>query len=85
MAFLPVVVKDLEAVDVEHADDSVSLVVDGVPPHLDGLVDLIHDPGEQTVVDRLEEGIDMALFGIRRRTIIKADSSLKSALWVSIP
>ncbi len=40
----PVVVEDLEAVDVEHADDGVLAVLTERLAHLDRLVDATHDP-----------------------------------------
>ena len=50
----PVVVEDLEAVDVEHADDGVAaLLLRLVATHLDRLVQSLDDPREHPVVDRL--------------------------------
>ena len=52
----PVVVEDLEAVDVEDADDRVPPRLLHARLHLDLLVDLLHDPREEAVVDRLKPG-----------------------------
>ena len=52
----PVVVEDLKAVDVEYPDDGVLLVLDAAPGHLDGLVDLSHNPREQALIDGLCDG-----------------------------
>ena len=56
-----VVVEDLEAVDVEDADDGV---LGAVPPavllHLDGGVHLLDDPGEQALVDGLRAEVSQS-------------------------
>ena len=49
-----VVVEDLEAVDVQHADDGVlGAVPAAVLLHLDGRVHLLDDPREQAFIDGL--------------------------------
>lgn len=52
----PVVVKDLKAVDVQHADDRVLAMTQWVVVfNLDNTVDPAHDPAEQALVESLEE------------------------------
>lgn len=50
----PVVLENLEPVDVQHPDDRVLPVDSGVVVfHLDYIVDSTHDPAEQTLVHGL--------------------------------
>lgn len=52
----PVVVKDLKAVDVQHANDRVLAMTQWVVVfNLDNTVDPAHDPAEQAFVESLEE------------------------------
>lgn len=52
----PVVVKDLKAVDVQHADDRVLAMKQWVVVlHLDNAVDAAHDPAEEALVESLQE------------------------------
>lgn len=52
----PVVVKDLKAVDVQHANDRVLAMTQWVVVfNLDNTVDPAHDPAEQALVESLEE------------------------------
>ena len=53
-----VVIKDLKAIDIEYANDSAVLMQRRLDERrVDGRVDVTDDPGEETVVQRLGEGV----------------------------
>lgn len=53
----PVVVKDLEAVDIQHADDGVLPVQHRVVVfHFYDAVDAADDPAEEPLVESLQQG-----------------------------
>jgi len=62
--FIPVVVKDLKAIDIEDTDDRV------FPGEfhtrrlwVNGFVDALDDPGKHAVIDRLETTTNKMLLG----------------------